>query len=36
MSRKLMNTREVAEYLDINEKLAYALISSGRILYSAI
>ncbi len=26
-----MNTREVAEYLDINEKQVYALIKSGRI-----
>ncbi len=31
MSETLMNTREVAEYLDINEKQVYALIKSGRI-----
>jgi len=31
MSNTLMNTREVAEYLDINEKQVYALIKSGRI-----
>ena len=31
MSNVLMNTREVAEYLDINEKQVYALIKSGRI-----
>jgi len=31
MSETLMNTREVSEYLDINEKQVYALIKSGRI-----
>ncbi|ABC76035.1 helix-turn-helix transcriptional regulator [Syntrophus aciditrophicus] len=31
MSETLMNTREVAEYLDINEKKVYALIKSRRI-----
>jgi len=31
MSETLMNTREVAEYLNINEKQVYALIKSGRI-----
>jgi excisionase family DNA binding protein len=31
MSDKLMNTKEVAEYLDIHEKQVYALIKSGRI-----
>ncbi len=31
MSNTLMNTKEVAEYLDINEKQVYALIKSGRI-----
>ena len=31
MSDELMNTKEVAEYLDIHEKQVYALIKSGRI-----
>jgi DNA binding domain, excisionase family len=31
MSEELMNTREVAEYLDIHEKQVYALIKTGRI-----
>ncbi|HPG54587.1 MAG TPA: substrate-binding domain-containing protein [Smithellaceae bacterium] len=31
MSDQLMNTKEVAEYLDIHEKQVYALIKSGRI-----
>jgi excisionase family DNA binding protein len=31
MSGELMNTREVARYLDINEKQVYALIKSGRM-----
>ncbi|OPY08756.1 MAG: PBP superfamily domain protein [Syntrophus sp. PtaB.Bin001] len=31
MPKELMNTREVAEYLDINEKQVYALIKSGKI-----
>jgi excisionase family DNA binding protein len=31
MSDELMNTREVAEYLDIHEKQVYALIKTGRI-----
>ncbi len=31
MSEQLMNTKEVAEYLDIHEKQVYALIKSGRI-----
>ncbi|HOK07921.1 MAG TPA: helix-turn-helix transcriptional regulator [Syntrophales bacterium] len=31
MTKPLMNTREVAEYLDINEKQVYALIKSKRI-----
>ncbi len=31
MSDHLMNTKEVAEYLDIHEKQVYALIKSGRI-----
>jgi excisionase family DNA binding protein len=31
MSDELMNTKEVAEYLDIHEKQVYALIKTGRI-----
>ncbi len=31
MSEELMNTKEVARYLDINEKQVYALIKSGRM-----
>jgi len=31
MSEELMNTKEVAEYLDIHEKQVYALIKTGRI-----
>ncbi|MCU0847420.1 MAG: helix-turn-helix transcriptional regulator [Spirochaetes bacterium] len=31
MSEQLMNTKEVAEYLDINEKQVYALIKSKKI-----
>jgi len=31
MSDELMNTKEVADYLDIHEKQVYALIKSGRI-----
>ena len=31
MSQEMMNTREVARYLDINEKQVYALIKSGRM-----
>ncbi len=31
MSEELMNTREVADYLDIHEKQVYALIKAGRI-----
>ena len=31
MSKELMNTKEVAEYLDIHEKQVYALIKIGRI-----
>ena len=31
MSEELMNTREVAEYLDIHEKQVYGLIKAGRI-----
>jgi putative molybdopterin biosynthesis protein len=31
MSEELMNTREVAEYLDIHEKQVYGLIKTGRI-----
>jgi DNA binding domain, excisionase family len=31
MSAELMNTKEVAEYLDIHEKQVYALIKTGRI-----
>jgi putative molybdopterin biosynthesis protein len=31
MSEEMMNTREVARYLDINEKQVYALIKSGRM-----
>lgn len=31
MSRELMNTREVAEYLDIHEKQVYLLIKAGKI-----
>jgi putative molybdopterin biosynthesis protein len=31
MSEELMNTREVADYLDIHEKQVYALIKTGRI-----
>jgi putative molybdopterin biosynthesis protein len=31
MSDKLMNTKEVADYLDIHEKQVYALIKTGRI-----
>ncbi len=31
MSEEMMNTKEVARYLDINEKQVYALIKSGRM-----
>ena len=31
MSEELMNTREVAQYLDIHEKQVYGLIKIGRI-----
>jgi putative molybdopterin biosynthesis protein len=31
VSEEMMNTREVARYLDINEKQVYALIKTGRI-----
>ena len=31
MSEEMMNTKEVAQYLDINEKQVYALIKSGRM-----
>ena len=31
MSDQLMNTKEVAQYLDIHEKQVYALIKTGRI-----
>lgn len=31
MSRELMNTKEVAKYLDIHEKQVYALIKAGKI-----
>jgi putative molybdopterin biosynthesis protein len=31
MSEEMMNTREVARYLDINEKQVYALIKTGRM-----
>jgi putative molybdopterin biosynthesis protein len=31
MSEEVMNTKEVARYLDIHEKQVYGLIKSGRI-----
>ncbi len=31
MSQTFMNTKEVAEYLDIHEKQVYALVKAGRI-----
>ncbi len=31
MSEMMMNTKEVARYLDIHEKQVYALIKAGRI-----
>ncbi len=31
MSEEVMNTKEVARYLDIHEKQVYILIKSGRI-----
>lgn len=31
MSKELMNTKEVAQYLDIHEKQVYLLIKAGKI-----
>jgi len=36
MSRELMNTKEVAKYLDIHEKQVYALIKAGKIPCSRV
>jgi predicted DNA-binding transcriptional regulator AlpA len=36
MPETLLNTREVATYLQINEKQVYRLIRSGRIPYQLV